>query len=193
MQKTYSYGVRRLTILQGDITKENVDVIVNAANTSLLGGGGVDGAIHRAAGSILLEECRLLRNRRSSCPPGDAVITRPGNLHAQWVVHAVGPVWNGGTKQESDLLRSVYRKSLELAEEKQVLSISFPAISTGIYRFPKEKACELAVTTVLQYFYEKPESTIQEVRFVLFDFEAYKLYQDYLNRIESVFPVKEIN
>lgn len=190
MQRIYQYGgVRRLTILQGDITKENVDVIVNAANTSLLGGGGVDGAIHRAAGPILLEECRSIRNRQGSCPAGDAVITRAGNLQAEWVVHAVGPVWNGGNKQESDLLISVYQKSLELAEEKRGSSISFLAISTGIYRFPKEKACELAVTTVLNYFVEKPDSTIQEVRFVLFESASYQLYKNYLNRLESVSPM----
>lgn len=195
MQINYQYRDRKLTILQGDITKEKVDVIVNAANTSLLGGGGVDGAIHRAAGPRLLEECRSIRNRRGSCPPGDAVITRSGNLKSQWVVHAVGPVWNGGNKQESDLLTCVYRKSLELAEEKQVSNISFPAISTGIYRFPKEKACELAVTTVLHYFDENPQSTIRDIRFVLFDFESYKLYRDLLNRQNIVTRPenKEIN
>src|SRR3954462_5034714 len=140
-RQTGDSNMADLIAVQGDITKEQVVAIVNAANTSLLGGGGVDGAIHRAAGPDLLESCRKLHG----CPTGDAKATPGFNLPAKWVFHAVGPVWNGGSRGEPGKLASCYRRWFELAREHGVKSIAFPAISTGIYRFPKEQATEIAV------------------------------------------------
>jgi O-acetyl-ADP-ribose deacetylase (regulator of RNase III) len=135
----------RIAIVSGDITRLDVDVIVNAANASLLGGGGVDGAIHRAAGPQLLAACRRL----GGCETGSAKLTAGFNLKAKWIVHAVGPVWHGGSQDEDDLLAGCYRTALALARDKQAASIAFPAISTGVYRFPLERATRIAVSTVL--------------------------------------------
>ena len=148
----------RLSLVQGDITKLRVDAIVNAANTTLLGGGGVDGAIHRAAGPELLNECRKL----GGCPTGDAKITGGHKLPSQFVIHTVGPVWNGGKHSEDELLRRCYLRSLELAQEKAVKTIAFPCISTGVYHFPMERASRIAIETV-STFLEKsafPEKVI---------------------------------
>ena len=160
-----------IEIVQGDITAQSVDAIVNAANTSLLGGGGVDGAIHRAAGLELLAECRKLHG----CPTGEAKVTRGYHLPARWVIHTVGPVWRGGHDFEDDLLANCYRRSLEVAIQNGVRSIAFPAISTGIYGFPLERATRIAVREV-RAFMEK-NSTLEKVLFVCFDSHTRNTYQ----------------
>lgn len=162
-----------LEAIRGDITKLQVDAIVNAANTSLLGGGGVDGAIHRAAGPELLEACRKLHG----CSTGDAKATPGFRLPAKWVFHAVGPVWHGGNHQEDGLLAGCYRRGLELAKEHQVKSIAFPAISTGVYGFPSERAAKIAVETVRKHI---AEAGVEEVSFVCFDEHTYSIYQQLL-------------
>ena len=165
----------RISILQGDITKLEVDAIVNAANSSLLGGGGVDGAIHRAGGPIILDECREIVARQGCCETGQAVITLAGNLPAKYVIHTVGPVWHGGKSNEADLLRNAYLNSLKLAVENGVETIAFPNISTGVYGFPKEKAAKIAIEVVTQFLSEKDQ--IKQAYFVCFDQENYELYQ----------------
>ena len=159
--------------IQGDITGEKVDIIVNAANTSLLGGGGVDGAIHRAAGPDLLAECRKL----GGCPTGGVKITKGFRLPAKWVVHTVGPVWNGGGHGEDELLASCYRGSLAVAAGKKARSIAFPAISTGVYGFPSDRAAEIAHREVSAFLKEHRDL---EVRFVCFDQGTYGLYRKLL-------------
>ncbi|WP_276496858.1 O-acetyl-ADP-ribose deacetylase [Pontibacter litorisediminis] len=166
-------------VQQGDITKVQVDAVVNAANNSLLGGGGVDGAIHRAGGPAILEECKQIRARQGGCPTGEAVITTAGNLPATYVIHTVGPVWNGGGKGEPELLANCYRNSLKLAEENGVKSIAFPNISTGVYGYPKDKAAKVAVEAVKSYLQEH-ETSIKQVVFVCFDEENYQLYQHFV-------------
>jgi len=168
----------QIEVIQGDITALNVDAIVNAANSSLLGGGGVDGAIHRAAGPALLEECmRIAEDRRpdSPCPAGDAVITGAGKLSAKNVIHTVGPIWHGGRNGEPEILASCYRKSLLLAEEAGLESIAFPNISTGVYGYPKDKAAEIAIAAVRETMSQTPG--IKRVVFVCFDSENYSLYR----------------
>jgi len=152
----------KINVIEGDITQLSVDAIVNAANTSLLGGGGVDGAIHRAAGPGLLAECRGL----NGCETGDAKITQGYNLPADWVIHTVGPVWRDGNHGEETLLASCYYRSLELAKQNNIRNIAFPAISTGAYRFPPERAARIAVGTVKQVLEEK--TTIEKAIFVCF-------------------------
>jgi len=159
-----------IKVILGDITKIPVDAIVNAANTSLLGGGGVDGAIHRAGGSEILEDCRKIIARQGGCKTGEAVITTAGKLPAKFVIHTVGPVWNGGNNNEREKLANCYKNSLTLAVENKCTSISFPAISTGIYKFPKQEAAHIAVKTVKQFL--ENESQIKEVVFVCFDKES---------------------
>jgi O-acetyl-ADP-ribose deacetylase (regulator of RNase III) len=157
--------------LQGDITKQNVDAIVNAANTSLLGGGGVDGAIHRAAGPELLEECRKLHG----CATGDVKISHGYRLPARWVIHTVGPVWNGGTRDEDQLLASCYRRSLELAVENGIKTIAFPAISTGVYRFPLERATRIAIREVRKFV--EAHKSLEKIVFVCFDSRTLEVHQ----------------
>ena len=167
-----------IKLIQGDITKIEVDAIVNAANTSLLGGGGVDGAIHRAGGPAILEECRAIRSKQGGCEVGEAVITTAGRLPAKYVIHTVGPVWNGGHNGEPNLLANCYRNSLRLAVENGVTTIAFPNISTGIYRFPKPEAATTAITTVQQFIAN--DNRVKEVFFVCFDDENYSLYKEQL-------------
>lgn len=166
--------MKRISLSKEDITKMAVDAIVNAANTSLLGGGGVDGAIHRAGGAKILEECIAIRNRQGGCAVGEAVITTGGNLPARFVIHTVGPVWNGGKSNEETLLTNAYRNSLQVAIDNGVETIAFPNISTGIYRFPKQRAAEIAVQTVSAFL--EQNTAIQNVQFVCFDEENYAIY-----------------
>jgi O-acetyl-ADP-ribose deacetylase (regulator of RNase III) len=168
----------QIEVIFGDITKINVDAVVNAANSSLLGGGGVDGAIHMAAGPALLEECVKIAEKRrpnSPCPAGDAVITGAGKLPAKFVIHTVGPVWYGGSQREPELLASCYRKSLFLAEEAGLESIAFPNISTGVFGYPKEKASGTAIAAIREALPKTPG--IKRVVFVCFDKENYSLYR----------------
>ncbi|WP_405728591.1 O-acetyl-ADP-ribose deacetylase [Streptomyces sp. NBC_00028] len=161
-----------ITLVQGDITRESVDAIVNAANSSLLGGGGVDGAIHRRGGPAILEECRALRAARygKGLPTGQAVATTAGELDARWVIHTVGPVFSR-SEDRSDLLASCYRESLRVADELGARTVAFPAVSAGIYGWPMEDAARIAVETVLA-----TETAVAEVRFVLFDERAYDAF-----------------
>ena len=158
----------------GDITKQKVDAIVNAANTSLLGGGGVDGAIHRAAGAKLLAECKTL----NGCKTGEAKITKGYDLPAKFVIHTVGPVWHGGDHDEDKLLSSCYKNSLKLAKENGLTSIAFPAISTGVYGFPSDRAANIAVRTVRKFLEE--DDSIKKVIFVCFDESTYHIYKTIL-------------
>ncbi|GAA4372330.1 O-acetyl-ADP-ribose deacetylase [Hymenobacter koreensis] len=171
-----SFG--RILLWQGDITHLDTDAIVNAANSSLLGGGGVDGAIHRAGGLQILEECRAIRARQGSLPTGRAVLTTGGRLPARYVIHTVGPVWNGGRNNEPQLLADCYRHSLQLAAEQQVQSVAFPGISTGIYGYPKPEAVRIAVREAQQFLaaHPRPETIV----FVAFDEESYRLYEQEL-------------
>ena len=166
----------KLTLVQGDITKQTTDAIVNAANSSLMGGGGVDGAIHRAGGSTILEECKQIVAKQGRLPPGKAVITTGGNLPAKYVIHTVGPIWNGGKSNEAQILASAYKESLKIAEAKKLSSISFPSISTGAYRYPLDQAANVALGTVMSFLKEEARS-LKEVRFVLFDSVTFRIYQ----------------
>lgn len=166
----------RIVVIMGDITKESVDAIVNAANNSLMGGGGVDGAIHRAGGEQILKECREIIKRIGRLNTGEAVITTGGNLKAKYVIHTVGPIWHGGNNGEEELLAKAYRNCLKLAYQKGIKTIAFPSISTGVYGFPKEPAARIAYNTVKECL--KEYDTIDEVRFVCFDDYTYKLYLD---------------
>lgn len=159
----------RIIFKQGDITNESVDAIVNAANSTLLGGGGVDGAIHRAAGPALLAACKEHVAQHGPCAPGAAVATSAGNLSAKFVIHTVGPVWKGGSSREAEILASSYRNSLELAESLACSSVAFPAISTGVYRYPIEEAAAVAIGACEKFVLSRGADTvIEEIRFILF-------------------------
>jgi len=165
----------KIDVIRDDITKQQVDAIVNAANESLMGGGGVDGAIHRAAGPELKEECRTL----NGCPTGQAKVTKGYNLPADYVIHTVGPVWKGGARDEEELLASCYHESLKRADELSITTIAFPNISTGVYGFPKRKAAEIALKSVEEYLGRK-DTGVEKVIFVCFDEENYNIYQELL-------------
>lgn len=168
---------KRLTIYEGDITKLHVDAIVNAANNTLLGGGGVDGAIHRAAGPKLREECKKI----GGCPIGEARVTKGYNLPAKYVIHTVGPVWKGGSFREDRLLEDCYRNTLNLAEEYKIRTIAFPSISTGSFGYPVEPAAEIAVN-VCKYFLDSSE-IIEEIIFVCFDRLTASIYEELLKQV----------
>lgn len=169
-----------IELIKGDITKIKVDAIVNAANATLLGGGGVDGAIHRAGGGVILEECIKIRAKQGGCKTGEAVITTAGNLPASFVIHTVGPVWREGNTEQAEKLASCYQNSFELAVENQCKSIAFPNISTGVYHYPKNEAAQIAIGTT-KYLLEKYKSTIEKVIFVCFDEDNFDIYQKLLS------------
>jgi O-acetyl-ADP-ribose deacetylase (regulator of RNase III) len=175
-------GRARLGLTQGDITKQGVDAIVNAANSGLMGGGGVDGAIHRAGGPAILEECRQIISRIGRLSAGKAVITTGGNLKAKYVIHTVGPVWHGGSRGESELLASAYGESLKLAAEHQLKTVAFPSISTGAYGYPVAEAARVALTTVMD-FLRNEATSLENVLFVLYDFNTYSIYTEQLKKI----------
>ncbi len=168
----------RIELLQGDIVKLHVDAIVNAANSTLLGGGGVDGAIHRAAGPELLEECKSLKG----CPVGKAKLTKGYKLKAKYVIHTVGPVWEGGNKHEEKFLADAYKNSLILAVRNELKTIAFPCISTGVYNFPKEKAAEIAIAEVYKFLLH--EKSIKKVIFNTFDDENYEIYHKKIQELK---------
>lgn len=167
-------------VIKGDITKLTVDAIVNAAKSSLLGGGGVDGAIHKAGGPEILAECMEIRAKQGGCRTGEAVITRGGKLPAKFVIHTVGPVWKGGNNNEKELLANAYRNSLSLAARHTIRSIAFPSISTGIYGFPKKDAAEIAIREV-RLFLREDHPVLKEVIFCCFDEENYQLYKSLMD------------
>ncbi|CDL82931.1 macro domain-containing protein [Xenorhabdus szentirmaii] len=167
--------INRINIVQGDITKIQADAIVNAANTSLLGGGGVDGAIHRIGGRAILEDCMKIRAKQGGCRVGNAVITGAGNLPAQYVIHTVGPRWNDGNHDEPELLKRSYLSCFDLVEQYKIKTVSFPNISTGIYRFPKKLAAEIALESVYSALSDNPD--ILQINLVCFDDENYGIYR----------------
>ncbi len=169
----------KLSIIQGDITQQDTDAIVNAANPGLMGGGGVDGAIHRAGGSAILAECKQIVSRQGRLPTGKAVMTSGGNLRARYVIHTVGPVWHGGNKGEPELLASAYQESLKLAAQNNLASLSFPSISTGAYGFPVDRASRVALEAVIS-FLRQSVTSIKEVVFVLFDSQTFDVYSSAL-------------
>jgi O-acetyl-ADP-ribose deacetylase (regulator of RNase III) len=177
-------GGTRLGLTRGDITRQDVEAIVNAANSSLLGGGGVDGAIHRSGGPAILAECRQIVAEQGRCATGLAVITTGGMLRAKFVIHAVGPVWSGGGRGEDHLLASAYLSSLAIAAQRRVTSIAFPSISTGAYGFPVERAAEIALRTVHD-FVARESHAILEARFVLFSDTDLAVYRASLDRLRA--------
>jgi len=175
-------GGAKLELVEGDIPRQDTEAIVNAANSSLLGGGGVDGAIHRAGGPQILEECRQI----GGCPTGEARLTTGGNLKARYVIHTVGPVYRGGGQREPELLASCYRESLKLASGKGLTSVAFPSISTGAYGYPMSAAARVALKTVMDYLTQHQE--IRLVRFVLFGRAAFEAYEKALRELRRVYP-----
>jgi O-acetyl-ADP-ribose deacetylase (regulator of RNase III) len=173
---------KKLSLVQGDITWQHTDAIVNAANSGLMSGGGVDGAIHRAGGPKILEECKQIVARQGRLPAGKAVITTGGNLPAKYVIHTVGPVWHGGTDNEAKTLGSCYKESLRVAEEHKLRSISFPSISTGAFGYPVDEAARVAIRAVIE-FLKEPSASVTEVAFVLFDSRSLEAYKKALQEL----------
>ena len=171
--------MQKISVIQGDITKIAADAIVNAANTSLLGGGGVDGAIHCAGGPAILQDCQRIRARQGGCTVGDAVITTAGNLAASYVIHTVGPRWQDGLHGEPALLAKAYASCFALIAEHGIYSVAFPNISTGIYRFPKQQAAEIALAAMQQGLQDNPQ--LQQVTVVCFEQDSYQIYRQLLN------------
>ena len=181
--REFKIGAASLRLEWGNITAENVEAIVNAANSMLMGGGGVDGAIHKAGGPQIHQECKVIRQKTGKkCPPGEAVITSGGNLKARFVIHTVGPVWRGGGEGEEEILRRAYRNSLELASSKKIQSIAFPSISTGAYGYPAEKAAAAALDEVTLFLYAHPEGP-KLVKFILYDSETFSIYEEALTAL----------
>jgi O-acetyl-ADP-ribose deacetylase (regulator of RNase III) len=170
--------MNRIVCLKGDITKLEVDIVVNAANNGLMGGGGVDGAIHRAGGPQILDECMAIKKRQGGCPTGEAVITTGGNLKAKFVIHTVGPYWTGNAHEEDALLANAYKNSLSLAIGNMAVSIAFPNISTGVYGFPRDRAAEIAIREVQAFL--DADSSLQQVVFCCYDDENYQIYKSLL-------------
>jgi O-acetyl-ADP-ribose deacetylase (regulator of RNase III) len=170
-------GTTTFFLEEGDLTLQETSAIVNAANSRLAGGGGVDGAIHRAGGPAIMEECRQI----GGCPTGEAVITRGGNLKAKYVIHTVGPIYRGGARGEEKLLASAYRECLKLAQKKGIRSVAFPSLSTGAYGYPLEEAARIAIGTVLDFI--KTRTGFDRVGFVLFGSRAYEAYEEVLRRL----------
>ncbi len=179
MEKTV--GKTKISLQQGDITKQHTDAIVNAANSGLMGGGGVDGAIHRAGGPDILEECKKIVAERGRLPAGQAVITTAGKMNARHVIHTVGPVWHGGGKGEPETLASAYRESLKAAVENGLKTVSFPSISTGVYGYPVDKAARVALNAVAEFLHK--DESLQEVVFVLFDSRTLEAYEQALKEL----------
>ncbi len=175
-------GGKTIELALGDIVRQQVDAIVNAANPTLLGGGGVDGAIHRAGGPAILEECHIIRNVRGECPRGEAVYTSGGNLPARYVIHAVGPVWQGGDQGEAELLASCYRNSLRIAVKLGVRTLAFPSISTGVYGYPAGAAATIALLAVSEFLSSEPAAP-DRVRFVLYDAVTFMTYAGALDAL----------
>ncbi|MEG0489145.1 MAG: O-acetyl-ADP-ribose deacetylase [Acinetobacter sp.] len=175
--------MKTLRLIQGDITIQKVDAIVNAANTSLLGGGGVDGAIHRKGGSQILEDCQKIRAKQGGCAVGEAVITTAGTLPSRYVIHTVGPTWQNGQGGEDGLLKNAYLNSLKLAEKNQLTTVAFPNISTGVYHFPKHQAAQIAIKAVLEYM--QNAQSLDEINFVCFDLENFKIYRQQLAEVDQ--------
>lgn len=171
-----------ISLFQGDITHEETDAIVNAANTTLMGGSGVDGAIHRVGGKVVLIECMRIIAKRGPLPPGQAVITSGGNMKVKYVIHTVGPVWHGGMLQEAVTLASAYTESLKQADAKGLKSVSFPSISTGVHQYPIDKAAMVALGAVYRYLKEN-ETSLNEVRFVLYDSSTFDTYAETLEAL----------
>jgi len=176
-------GQAKLSVIQGDITRQDTEGIVNAANSSLMGGGGVDGAIHRAGGPAIMAECQQIVSKQGHLPTGKAVITTGGNLKAKHVIHTVGSVWHGGKSGEAELLASAYRESLKIAADYNLTSVSFPSISTGIYGYPVDRASRVALQAVVS-FLRKQATSLEEVVFVLFDSMTYEAYSSALEEIQ---------
>jgi O-acetyl-ADP-ribose deacetylase (regulator of RNase III) len=175
-------GKKKVMLIQGDITRQATEAIVNAANSGLMGGGGVDGAIHRAGGPAILDECRQIISRIGRLDMGKAVITTGGNLRAKYVIHTVGPVWRSGNRGEAELLASAYRESLKLATDRKLKSISFPSISTGAYGYPVAEAAKVALDAVIAFLRDGPNS-LEQVFFVLYDSKTYQAYSAKLAEI----------